>query len=132
MRAAMLLPVAALIAGCASRGVDYNLDYAARSASLYVEAPDGSLVSPLEGATLAIDGTVALGPQALRIPPGQHWIRGVHCPAPLVDDEADGRLARIESPHGFGTGHLFEIGKAYLLRCVDGYPEIVPYEPAHE
>ncbi|WP_146907636.1 hypothetical protein [Arenimonas daejeonensis] len=59
-----------------------------------------------------------------------HWISGIHCPAPPVDvsDDSD-ELARIESPHGFSVGHEFEIGKAYLLRCVDGYPEIVPYEP---
>ena len=102
-----------LIAGCASTIPTHNVDFASLSSRLFVEAPDGSLVQPLGGQIVGIAG-INIGSDSIGIPPGTHWVR-TSCPP-----DPDG----IQSFHGQSVQHEFEIGKAYVLRCRGGYPEI--------
>jgi hypothetical protein len=102
------------VAGCASDASRYNIDYETLSSRLYVEDNEGNLVQPLAGQLVDIDG-LGIGPRAIRLVPGKHWIR-TQCPA-----GPDG----VQWTHGPPTiQHDFEIGKAYVLRCEDGYPVI--------
>jgi hypothetical protein len=114
-----------LVAGCQSDGARYNIEYASLSSELYIEAADGQTAQLLGGTQIGIDSQVGIGPDRVVLTPGQHWIRG-NCPPPANAGEVDatGELVYIESTHGFGIGHDFEIGKAYVLRCVNGHPEI--------
>ena len=102
-----------LIAGCASTDPTHNVDFASLSSRLFVEAPDGSLVQPLGGQIVGIAG-INIGSDSISIPPGTHWVR-TSCPP-----DPDG----IQGSHGQSVQHEFEIGKAYVLRCRGGYPEI--------
>ena len=102
-----------LIAGCASTAPKHNVDFASLSSRLFVEAPDGSLVQPLGGQVVGIAG-INIGSESISIPPGAHWVR-TSCPP-----NPDG----IQGSHGQSVQYAFEIGKAYVLRCRGGYPEI--------
>jgi hypothetical protein len=102
-----------LLVGCAAAGATHNVDFASLSSRLFVEAPDGSLVKPLGGQVVGIAG-INIGSESIGIAPGTHWVR-TSCPA-----GSDG----IQATHGQSVQHEFVIGKAYVLRCRDGYPEI--------
>jgi len=105
------------IGGCASDSSRYNIDYESLSSSLYVENSDGQLVEPLGGKLVDIDD-VGIGRRAIRLVPGKHWIRTV-CPM-----GPDG----VQWTHGQPTIEQdFRVGQAYVLRCKDGYPVIVPH-----
>ena len=120
-----------LACGACATPPSHNIAFEEYSATLYIEAADGTRVAPLGGDVLSIDGEVGIGPDALRLTPGRHHLGGVHCPPPeTIEADETGELSHPVASHGWPISHDFEIGKAYLLRCVDGYPEIVPYEPA--
>jgi hypothetical protein len=132
MRAGRFLAVVALVvAGCASRAPSFNLAFESTSATLYVEGAEGAPVSPLGGLGLTIDDGVRVGPHAIGLVPGRHHLGGVHCPPPdEIAVDGNGALSYVVPSHGWPLTHDFEVGKSYLLRCDDGYPEIVPYEPS--
>lgn len=122
---------ALLAVGCATSAPSHNIEFASLSSRLYVQGDDGRIVSPFGGKVIGVaDMDFVLAADAIGIPPGHHWIRG-NCPPPaVIATNGSGELPYIESTHGFNLGHEFEIGRSYLLRCVDGHPEIIPYEPA--
>lgn len=99
-----------LLASCAS-ATHHNIDFESTSASLYVEAPDGSIVKPLAGAIVDVDG-IGLGRDAIRLLPGWHAIRH-SCPA-----LPEGILAAADwAPT---IAYDFQAGRKYVLRCKDG------------
>lgn len=102
-----------LLVGCAAAGSTHNVDFASLSSRLFVEAPDGSLVQPLGGQIVGIAG-INIGSESISIAPGTQWVR-TSCPP-----DPDG----IQGTHGQSVQHEFVIGKAYVLRCRNGYPEI--------
>ena len=112
----LLLPLitCVLLGGCASGVSRYNINYESLSSLLYVEAPDGGTVRPLSGGLVDIGG-IGIGPDAIRVVPGTYWVKTQCPPAP------DG----VQWTHGPPSiEHEFEVGKAYVLRCEDGYPVI--------
>jgi len=117
MRRTISLLAASLLAGCASNGAQYNVDFASLSSRLYVEGPDGLPVKPLGGNVVGILG-INIGRDAIGIVPGTHWVR-TSCP-PDPDS--------IVGTHGQSVEYTFEVGKAYVLRCKEGYPVIEPFD----
>jgi hypothetical protein len=111
------LLAASILAGCASGGSQYNVDFRSLSSRLYVEGQDGAPVPPLGGKIVGILG-VNIGSEAISIVPGTHWVRTSCQPGP----------DSIVSTHGQSVEHEFVVGKAYILRCKAGYPVIEPYE----
>jgi hypothetical protein len=114
IRLAICVLAVVLLGACASDGFRYNIDYESLSSRLYVEGSDGEVVEPLSGHLVDIDG-LGIGPDAIRIVPGTYWIRTQCPPAP----------SGVQWTHGPPSiEHTFEIGKAYILSCEDGYPVI--------
>lgn len=107
-----------LLASCTTTP-SYNIDFEETSARLYIEAPDGSTVAPFGGQIVDVDG-IGLGREAIRLPPGKHFIRH-RCPT-----LPDGILAAADWAPSLEFN--FEIGKRYLLRCKSGSLIVVPFE----
>src|SRR6056297_910286 len=105
-----------LAAGCVSDRERYNIDYESLSSRLYVENPSGENIQPLSGQIVDVARVgqaihsegVGIGPEAIRLAPGEYWIRTNCPPGP----------SGIQVSHGPPTiKHEFEVGEAYLLRC---------------
>ena len=118
MKKFALLILSVATAGCVTNPAHYNIDYASLSSRLYVEGPDGTPIEPLGGRLVDVGG-IGIGGGAIRLVPGRHWVRTV-CPP---------GSGGIQWTHGQpAIHHHFEIGKAYVLRCKNGYPSITSRE----
>lgn len=107
-----------LLTSCATTS-GINIDFETTSARLYVEAPDGSFVSPFSGQIVDVDG-IGLGREAIRLSPGLHVIRR-SCPTLPAGILAAADWAPV-------VEYRFEAGRKYALRCGEGGLAIVPLE----